>query len=103
MQHQIILLVLGVTVSLASAQGYVGDWDAAYIKAQTALAKLSTSDKVGLVTGIGWGKGPCPGNNSPVNSINFRTLCLQDGPLGVRSTNAIIAFPPGIQAASTWD
>jgi beta-glucosidase len=34
------------------------------------------------------GKGRCTGNASPTNSINFRTLCLQDGPLGVRSTSA---------------
>jgi len=98
-----ICAILGAVFSLVSAQGFNGDWDAAYAKATTALAKLSTSDKVGLVTGIGWGKGPCTGNTSPLTSINFRTLCLQDGPLGVRSTTGITAFPPGIQAASTWD
>ncbi|KAH8784327.1 hypothetical protein BGZ57DRAFT_852132 [Hyaloscypha finlandica] len=54
----------------------------------TALEKLSTAEKIRLVTGIGWGKGQCAGNASPANSINFRTLCLQDGPLGVRSTSA---------------
>lgn len=102
MRHQILVL-LGAVVALASAQGYNGDWDAAYAKATTALGKLSNSDKIELVTGIGWGKGPCTRNTSPVNSINFRTLCLQDGPLGVRSTTGITAFPPGIQAASTWD
>lgn len=68
-----------------------------------ALAKLFTSDKVGFVTEIGWGKWPCTGNNSPVNSINFRSLCLQDSPLGVHSTTEVTDFPPGIRAASTWD
>jgi hypothetical protein len=54
----------------------------------TALEKLSTAEKIGLVTGIGWGKGQCTEIASPANSINFRTLCLQGGPLGVRSTSA---------------
>jgi hypothetical protein len=90
-----ISVFLGTVVSFVCAQEFNGDWDAAYTKATTALAKLSTSEKVGLVTGIGWGKGPCTGNTSPLISINFRTLCLQGGPLGVRSTTGITAFPPG--------
>jgi beta-glucosidase len=54
----------------------------------TAVEKLSAADKIGLVTGIGWGKGQCTGNASPANSTNFRTFCLQGGPLGARSTSA---------------
>jgi beta-glucosidase len=79
------------------------DWEAAYTKANTALARLSMGEKVGVVSGVGWNKGPCVGNTSPVNSIRYPQLCLQDGPLGIRFGGSVTAFSPGIQAASTWD
>ncbi|KAL7783654.1 glycoside hydrolase family 3 protein [Trichoderma ceciliae] len=78
-------------------------WGVAYDKAKVALAKLSLQDKVGIVTGIGWNKGPCVGNTTPVSKIGYPQLCLQDGPLGVRFSSGNTAFTPGIQAASTWD
>ncbi|KAI1814403.1 glycoside hydrolase family 3 protein [Poronia punctata] len=79
------------------------DWDAAYTKAEAALDKLSLEEKVDVVTGVGWGNGPCVGNTPAVSSINYPSLCLQDGPLGVRYASGVNAFTPGIQAASTWD
>ena len=47
--------------------------------------------------------GPCVGNTGSADSIGFRSLCLQDGPLGIRMAHPVTAFPAGIQAASTWD
>ncbi|ETS83432.1 beta-glucosidase L [Pestalotiopsis fici W106-1] len=78
-------------------------WTAAYTKANAALAKLSSSEKINIVSGIGWDKGPCVGNTAAVSSIGYPQLCLQDGPLGIRYGNGVTAFTPGIQAASTWD
>ncbi|KAB5576312.1 glycoside hydrolase superfamily [Coniochaeta sp. 2T2.1] len=80
-----------------------GAWAAAYSQANAALAKISQQDKINLVTGIGWNKGPCVGNTSPIGSIGYPQLCLQDGPLGIRFGTGATAFTPGIQAASTWD
>jgi beta-glucosidase len=80
-----------------------GPWAAAYEKASSALTRLSTQEKVNIVTGVGWGNGPCVGNTGPANSIGFGGLCLQDGPLGIRFGKSITAFSPGIQAGSTWD
>lgn len=80
-----------------------GDWAEAYTKANTALAKLTNSQKVTMVTGQGWQKGPCVGNTAAVPAIGYPQLCLQDGPLGVRYVQGITAFPAGVQAASTWD
>lgn len=79
------------------------DWAAAYTKADAALAKLSSNDKINIVTGVGWSKGPCVGNTVAVSSISYPQLCIQDGPLGVRYGKSVNAFTPGIQAASTWD
>ncbi|KAH7316988.1 glycoside hydrolase family 3 protein [Stachybotrys elegans] len=78
-------------------------WTAALAKARTALGRLSASEKVGIVSGVGWHDGNCVGNVSPVSSIGFPSLCLQDGPLGVRYASSVTAFTPGVQAASTWD
>ena len=79
-------------------------WDEAYSKAETALGGLSLAEKVGLASGIGWNAGgACVGNTSPVESLGYPSLCLQDGPLGVRYASSITAFTPAIQAASTWD
>jgi beta-glucosidase len=100
MWHSGLFLTLA---TVAASQGFAGDWDAAYNKAISALAKLSQSDKIGIVTGVGWGKGPCSGNTGSVKSINYPALCAQDGPLGVRSASSVTAFPPGIQAGATWD
>ncbi|KAL2141502.1 hypothetical protein VTI28DRAFT_2320 [Corynascus sepedonium] len=78
-------------------------WEAAHSSAAAALAKLSQQDKINIVTGVGWDKGPCVGNTPAISSINYPQLCLQDGPLGVRFGSSITAFTPGIQAAATWD
>ncbi|KAI1637807.1 glycosyl hydrolase family 3 N terminal domain-containing protein [Biscogniauxia mediterranea] len=87
----------------ASARAAPLDWAAAYDKADTALASLALNDKVNIVTGVGWNKGPCVGNTPAISSISYSQLCLQDGPLGVRYATNVNAFTPGIQAASTWD
>lgn len=94
-----VLLLAGIAVG----QPQASDWDEAYTKAETALAILSSQDKINIVTGVGWDKGPCVGNTPAINSIGYPQLCLQDGPLGVRFGTGITAFTPGIQVASTWD
>ncbi|KAG9189341.1 beta-glucosidase [Alternaria panax] len=81
----------------------VGNWDDAYTKATAALAKLSQNEKIGIVTGVGWQKGPCVGNTKAAGSIGYPSLCLQDGPLGVRYVQGATAFSAAIHAASTWD
>jgi len=79
--HLLSLSLLALSTPVFSAAGD-GDWAAAYTKAKAALAKISNQDKVNMVTGTGWEKGPCVGNTKAVSSINYPALCLQDGPLG---------------------
>ncbi|KAK3389869.1 glycoside hydrolase superfamily [Podospora didyma] len=87
----------------AAAPTGTAAWAAAHSSAAAALAKMSQNDKINMVTGVGWNKGPCVGNTNPIGSIGYPQLCLQDGPLGVRFGTGVTAFTPGIQAASTWD
>jgi beta-glucosidase len=89
--------------SSGSQPAATSSWTAAIAKAKTALGQLSQSEKIGIVTGVGWHDGNCVGNTSPVSKIGFPSLCLQDGPLGVRYASSVTAFTPGVQAASTWD
>lgn len=105
-QLAVAAAVAAGTITLSNAQTThtpTVDWTAAYTKATSALAQLNQTEKVGIVTGVGWGNGPCVGNTYAVPRIGYPSLCLQDGPLGVRYAANVSAFPAGIQAAATWD
>ena len=43
------------------------------------------------------------GNTGSADRVGFPQLCLQDGPLGVRSTDNVTAFPAGITTGATFD
>lgn len=77
------------------------DWDQAYAKAIVIAEKLSVEDKVGIVTGIGWEKTLCVGNTHA--APGFPSLCLQDGPLGIRFADNVTAGVAGINAAASFD
>jgi len=76
-----LIFPLALAIPVFAAAGD-GDWASAYSKATAALAKLSTANKITMVTGVGWEKGPCVGNIAAIAAIGFPELCLQDGPLG---------------------
>lgn len=44
--------------------------------------------------------GLCVGNTGPVPRLGFPSLCLQDGPLGIRFADKITSFPAGITTGS---
>ncbi|KAL4888878.1 putative beta-glucosidase L [Aspergillus ambiguus] len=91
------------SLALASLAQAVTTWDAAYEKALADLGKLTQAEKVGIVSGVTWEGGPCVGNTYAPKSIGYPSLCLQDGPLGIRFANPVTVFPAGINAGSTWD
>lgn len=64
---------------------------------------MSLVEKVNITTGTGWMMGPCVGNTGSAHGVGFPSLCLQDGPLGIRFADQISAFPAGITTAATWD
>ncbi|EAU32193.1 beta-glucosidase [Aspergillus terreus NIH2624] len=90
-------------LAMAALTQALTTWDAAYEKALADLASLTQSEKVGVVSGITWEGGPCVGNTYAPESIAYPSLCLQDGPLGIRFANPVTAFPAGINAGATWD
>lgn len=48
-------------------------------------------------------KSECVGNTRPTKDPDFPSLCLEDGPLGIRFANNVTAFGSGITAAGSFD
>ncbi|OAX79896.1 hypothetical protein ACJ72_05783 [Emergomyces africanus] len=82
--------------------GTVRSWAGSYEKAQALVSRMSLAEKVNITTGIGWQMGLCVGNTGPATSVGFPSLCLQDGPLGIRFADNISAFPAGVTIGATW-
>ena len=80
-----------------------GDWAAAYAQARQFVSGLTLLEKVNLTTGVGWEGEKCVGNNGAIPRLNFRSLCLEDSPLGVRDTDFNSAFSAQVTIAATWD
>jgi beta-glucosidase len=63
--------------------------------------QLNTTEKEMIVTGVLGVE--CSGIISAIPRVDFPGLCLQDGPVGVRTADLVSVFPAGIAAAATWD
>lgn len=81
----------------------IGDWNDAYEQASAFVSGLTLLEKVNLTTGVGWQGEKCVGNTGGIPRLGFKSLCLQDSPLGVRFADFVSAFPAGVSVASTWD
>lgn len=56
-----------------------------------------------MTSGTGWQTGRCVGETGSIPRLGFRSLCLQDSPLGVRSTDFNSVFPSGGTVAASFD
>lgn len=79
------------------------DWAVAYAKARAFVSQLTLTEKVNLTTGVSWEGDKCVGNTGSIPRLGFRSLCLEDSPLGVRDTDFNSAFSAGVTVAATWD
>ncbi|KAI0196496.1 putative beta-glucosidase 1 precursor [Xylaria flabelliformis] len=82
--------------------GWDGDWSDAYEKAVALVSRMTVAEKINITAGTGIYMGRCVGNTGSALRVGFPQLCLQDGPLGVRTTDNITAFPAGITTGATW-
>lgn len=78
-------------------------WDDAYTKARALVDQMTLDQKAGMVTGMGWSTSNCVGNTYPIQDPYFPSLCLQDGPLGIRFSDNTTAGVAGITAAASFD
>ncbi|KIV90691.1 hypothetical protein PV10_05319 [Exophiala mesophila] len=83
--------------------GSVSSWEKSYEKAKILVDRLSLLEKVNITTGTGWAQDLCVGNTAPAISAGFPSLCLQDGPLGIRFADHATSFPAGITVGATWN
>ncbi|KAI8934881.1 hypothetical protein NX059_008555 [Plenodomus lindquistii] len=78
------------------------DWEESYNKAAELVKQMTLPEKVNVTSGTGWSMDLCVGNNGAVPRLQFHSLCLQDGPLGIRFADNITAFPAGITVGATF-
>ncbi|KAI1430458.1 beta-glucosidase-like protein [Xylaria sp. CBS 124048] len=83
--------------------GWDAEWSSAYEKAVALVSQMTVAEKVNITAGTGMYMGRCVGNSGSALRVGFPQLCLQDGPLGVRTTDNITAFPAGITTGATWN
>ncbi|CAG8187863.1 unnamed protein product [Penicillium olsonii] len=83
--------------------GTSSQWKESYAKAQELVQAMSIAEKVNITTGTGWQMGLCVGNTGAAARVKFPSLCLQDGPLGLRYVHNITAFPAGVTTGATWN
>jgi len=101
MKFQNILLALGCGLV---SQVFATTWEEADQKAKTFMSDLSESEKIDIVTGYMNMQGTCVGNVKPLGRKNFKGLCLQDGPAGVRFNGGTsTTWQAGINSAATFN
>jgi len=96
-------ILVALTCGLVS-QVVATSWSEADQKAQTFMSDLSESEKIDIVTGYMNMQGTCVGNIKPLDRKNFKGLCLQDGPAGVRFNDGTsTTWQAGINSAATFN
>jgi hypothetical protein len=106
---------------LIARGGAVKSWEESYRKAAELVGKMTLLEKVGpistilqidgaltrcqvnITTGVGWQQGLCVGNTAPAVNVGFPSLCLQDGPLGLRFADHATAWPAALTVGATWN
>ncbi|KAH9904715.1 glycoside hydrolase family 3 protein [Xylariomycetidae sp. FL2044] len=83
--------------------GWADEWSESYAKAVAMVSNMTLAEKVNITAGTGIYMGRCVGNTGSALRLGFPQQCLQDGPLGVRTTDNITAFPAGITTGATFD
>lgn len=80
-----------------------GEWADAHARAQEFVKQMTLLEKVNVTTGVGWEGEGCVGNTGAVPRLGLHSLCLQDGPLGIRLSDYNSAFTAGGTVAASWD
>ena len=83
--------------------GKYGAWTESFRRAHTLVKQMTLPEKVNITSGVGWSMEMCVGNTGAVPRLSFPSLCLQDGPLGLRFTDHATAWPAGVTVGATWN
>ncbi|KAG8807101.1 hypothetical protein FRC17_004655 [Serendipita sp. 399] len=77
-------------------------WSESYALANSVVSQMTLDEKIGMVSGVGTFNSRCAGNTVAIPRLGIPSLCLNDGPAGIRQTHNVTGFPTGINAASTF-
>ena len=70
--------------------------------ADNFVSQLTMQEKIGMLQGNS-SAGSCIGNINGVPRLDFRGLCMLDGPNGLNRNDQVSVFTSGISAAASWD
>ena len=111
----IILIILLKIPEKKDEEEIIDEWTESYQKAQHFLNKLNLTEKISLLFGTQNYESPskeeelrktCVGKIDPFNNseIEFKGMCLQDGPAGIRFANGTsISWQSSLNTASTFN
>lgn len=83
--------------------GWVSSWSDSVQKAKALVDTMTLAEKANITAGTGIYMEVCVGMTGSAPRVGFPQLCLQDSALGVRETDNITVFPPGITTGATFD
>ena len=114
----ITLLFISLQIFKSNQRKTQDNWDDSYEKAQEFVSKLNTTEKINLLFGtenMAFYKGRvedseryhlCEGRINPLKNekVDFKGICLQDGPSGVRfAKGTSISWQSNLNLAATFN
>ncbi|KAF2876069.1 beta-glucosidase M [Massariosphaeria phaeospora] len=80
-----------------------GDWGDAYARARDLVSQMTNDEKNNITYGHPSTANGCSGNSGSVPRLSFPGLCLADSGNGVRATDGVNAYPPGMHIGASWN
>lgn len=115
----IVAIIILLIILFIIKEEEIDNWDISYKKAENFINKLNLTEKINLLFGTQNMKGSsiiiedesekeflCVGQIDPFKNekVNFKGMCLQDGPAGVRFANGTsISWQAAINTAATFN
>ncbi|KAH7182337.1 glycosyl hydrolase family 3 N terminal domain-containing protein [Fusarium flagelliforme] len=79
-----------------------GLWAASYGKARALVNRMTLEEMVSLTSGVKGDTG-CSGTIPAIHRLGFPGLCLSDAGNGLRNTDFVSAWPPGLHVGASWN
>ncbi|TFK25771.1 glycoside hydrolase family 3 protein [Coprinopsis marcescibilis] len=104
MRSPLFWLAWVFVVERCAEQALARTWDEAYEVSRNVVGQMTLDEKLGLLIGTGQlnGNRRCVGDTTAIPRLGIPSICLQDGPTGLRLVRNVTGWPSGINAAATF-